>query len=223
MRLIFLKRLRKVRDFSYEKIPEYVDEYDRLQRIYFEVEKVENEKELEHLKRLYEMVEVGKIPEKLPVQIPFSFASLIAQISRPENFLERSIELLRSTGHVKGDLSDEDKERIMKRIMRAGEWAKRYAPEQYRIKLNEKIPKTLKISDDERDALLRLKNELDKDWTAEDLQNRIYQIGKELDDVKRFFKILYTVLIGKKSGPRAGPFIMAIGKDRVKKILEQLE
>lgn len=223
LRLIFLKRLRKVRDFSYEKIPEYVDEYDKLQRVYFGEERIENEKELEHLKRLYEMVEVGKIPDKLPIQIPFSFASLIAQISRPEDFLERSIELLKSTGHIKYELSDEDKERIKMRILRAGEWARRFAPEQYRIKLNEKIPKNLSISDDERDALLRLKDELGKEWTAEGLQDRIYQIGKGLGDVKKFFKILYMVLIGKESGPRAGPFIIAIGKERVKSILEQLE
>lgn len=223
LRLIFLKKLRKVRDFSYQKMPDYVDEYDRLQRIYFGVEKVENEKELEHLKRLYEMVEVGEIPKRLPPQIPFSFAALIAQISRPEESLDRAIELLKSTGHIKGEISKEDKKSIKERILMAGEWARRFGQDQYRIKINEKIPKNIEIPKDQREALLKLKEELKKKWSAEDLQNKIYQIGKDSGDVKRFFKTLYTILIGEKSGPRIGPFIIAIGKDKVRKILEQLE
>jgi len=98
LRLIFLKRMKTVRDFSYTKIPEYVDEYDRLQRIYFGSENQEQ------LKRLYEMIET-KIPKKLPQQVPFYFAAMISQICKPEERLERAIELLKFTGHVKGSLT----------------------------------------------------------------------------------------------------------------------
>ncbi|RKX82411.1 MAG: lysine--tRNA ligase [Spirochaetes bacterium] len=222
LRLIFLKKLRKVRDFSYQKIPDYVDEYDKLQRIYFGIEKVDNEKELVHLKRLYEMIEIGNIPKELPVQIPFSFASLISQLSKPNESMEKAISLLKSTGHITGDLSEEDLKRIKKRLLLAREWARRYAPEQYKIKLQEKIPKDIKLSPEQKRGFEILRDELQRDWNADDLQNRIYEIGKEIGDVKGFFQALYKILIGKKYGPRTGPFILAIGKDKVRKILEQI-
>ncbi len=222
LRLIFLKKLRKVRDFSYQKIPDYVDEYDKLQRIYFGAEKVDNEKEEAHLKRLYEMVEIGKIPEKLPVQIPFSFAALISQIYNPEESLERALTLLKSTGHIRGEVSEEDKERIKKRLVIAREWVRRYAPESMKFELRKEIPKELEIPEEVKDGLKKLAEELKKDWNAEELQNRIYEIGKETGDVKRFFRMLYRILINKDFGPRAGPFIISIGKERVREILENL-
>jgi len=222
LRLIFLKKLRKVRDFSYQKIPDYVDEYDKIQRIYFGFEKEENEKEEEHLKRLYEMVEIGKIPKKLPVQIPFSFAALISQIYKPEESMGKAVELLKSTGHIKGKLSKEDEERIRERLLISREWVRRYAPENMRIELREKIPESFVVPEEQREALLKLAEELQSDWKADELQNRIYEIGKETGDVKGFFQALYAVLIGKTAGPKAGPFIITIGKEKVRKMLEQL-
>lgn len=222
LRLLFLKKPRKVRDFSYQKMPDYVDEYDKIQRIYFGAEKEDNEREEEHLKRMYEMVEVGALPEKLPVQIPFSFASMISQISKPNESMGRALELLGGTGHVKGNISREDEEGIRNRLLLAREWVRRYAPENMIIKLRERVPDDLGIPADHREALLGLKEELKMEWNAEDLQNRIYEIGKGLGDVKGFFQSLYAVLIGKSSGPKAGYFIIAIGKDKARKILEQL-
>lgn len=222
LRLIFLKKLRKVRDFSYQKMPDYVDEYDRLQRIYFGQEEEGNEKEEAHLKRLYEMVEIGKLPQKLPVQIPFSFASLIAQISKPGESMGRAVELLRSTGHISGELSGEDEERIRQRLLLAKEWVRRYAPENMVVKLREKIPKNMEITPEQKEALLKLSGELEKDQNAEELQNRIYELGKETGDVRGFFRSLYTVLIGRETGPKAGQFIIAIGRNKAREILGQL-
>jgi len=223
LRLIFLKKLRKVRDFSYQKMPDYVDEYDKIQRVYFGAEKIENEKEEEHLKRLYEMVEIDSIPKKLPVQIPFSFASLISQISKPSESMDSAVALLKGSGHIKDELSEDDKERIKNRLLISKEWVRRYAPESMIIKLNEKIPKDLDITEEQREALLKLGKELEREWTADDLQTRIYEIGKELGDVRGFFQAIYRVLIGKNAGPKAGQFIIMIGKGKVKKILEQLK
>jgi len=225
LRLIFLKKLRKVRDFSYQKIPDYVDEYDKLQRIYFGVEKVENEKEKAHLKRLYEMVEIGKIPEKLPVQPPFSFAVFLSQIYNLDKSMEKIVDLLRTTGHIKNGISKEDEERIRDRLLTAKEWVKRYAQDNMKIQIQNKLPKEIKqkIPEEQKEAFLKLSKELKKDWTYEELQNKIYDIAKASGDVRKFFEYFYRILIGKGSGPRAAQFILAVGKERVREILEQLE
>jgi len=54
-------------------------------------------------------------------------------------------------------------------------------------------------------------------------RKRIYEIAKELNlEMKEAFKAFYLVLIGKERGPRLGTLIIALGKDKVIKRLEEL-
>jgi len=224
LRLLFLKKMRKVRDFSYKKIPDYVDEYDTLQRIYFGAEKVDNEKEEQHLKRLYEMVET-EMPDKLPVQIPFSFAAVIAQISKipNKNNLERAIDMLKATNHITTDLNDEDKKIIEKRLNMAYNWVMKFAPE-HKITVNDKVPQKIKEKvKNEIPALKELARALTKEMSEEELYKLFFDLCKKHNiNTKKFFRSAYQVLISKDSGPRLAPFILALGKERVRKILEQL-
>ncbi len=202
--------------FDEEVLKVYEDFY-QCERIYFGMEEA-SERDTEHWKRVYEL-SVEKIPEKLPVQVPFSFLSLVAQLY---NNLEKVEELLKKTGHISGKLSGYERERIGVLLKKAKNWVEKHAPEHYRINLREKIPRDLELADAQRSGLLKLGGELEKDWSAEDLQSRIYEIGKETGDVRGFFQAFYTVLIGRKSGPKAGHFIITIGKEKVKNILEQI-
>ncbi len=215
LRLLFLKRMRTVRDFSYIAMPEYVDEYDKIQRIYFNREKPGNEKEEAHLKRLYEMIETGNLPCRLPPQVPFYFASLIAQIAHPEKTMDAAIKLLKASGHVKS-LTETDKEYVKKRLLIAKAWAERFAPEKDRIAVNTEPPE-LKLAKNEKNALSSFLGQLEK----KDTQAVIYEAAKKNDvQPKRFFQILYQVLISRDSGPRAGPFIAIIGKKKVRRLIE---
>ncbi len=205
--------------FDEEVLKVYEDFY-QCERIYFGLEDV-GERDESHWKRVYEL-SMDKIPKKIPIQIPFSYASLIAQLfdEKDMNGIE---ELLKKTRHVKTVLTNEDKERIKVLLLKSRNWVEKYAPEQYKIRIQEKISEDLNLSEDQRKGLFILKEELKKDWTAEDLQTRIYEIGKELGDVRGFFQTIYRVLIGKTAGPKAGQFIITIGKNKVRKILEQLD
>ena len=202
--------------FDEEVIKVYEDFY-QCERIYFGLEDV-SERDKSHWKRVYEL-SMKKIPKKLPIQVPFSFLSLISQLYDDMDKVE---ELLKKTRHTEKDLTDFDKERIKLLMEKARNWVENYAPEQYRIQIQDKIPEDLDLTDEQKNALLNLAQELDKDWNADELQTRIYEIGKELGDVRGFFQALYMVLIGKPAGPKAGQFIITIGKERVRKILEKL-
>ncbi|UCG95051.1 MAG: lysine--tRNA ligase [archaeon] len=202
--------------FDEEVLKVYEDFYF-CERIYFGLEDV-SERDADHWKRVYEL-SVRNIPEKIPVQIPLSFLSLISQIYDDVDKVE---DLLRKTGHIKEELGEHDKKRLKVFMEKARNWVKDYAPDNYKINVRETVPSDLKMEKGHREALLKLAEDLKKEWTAEDLQNRIYELGKGTGDVKGFFQVLYLVLIGRKAGPKAGQFIIAIGKDRVIKILEQL-
>ena len=139
--------------------------------------------------------------------------------------MEKIVDLLRTTGHIKNGISKEDEERIRDRLLTAKEWVKRYAQDNMKIQIQNKLPKEIKqrIPEEQTEAFLKLSKELKKDWTYEELQNKIYDIAKASGDVRKFFEYFYRILIGKGSGPRAAQFILAVGKERVREILEQLE
>ena len=215
LRMIFLKRPNRVRDFSYEYIPKYVDEFYKLQRIYFDKE--EDDKE-DFSKRLYVMSEV-EVPEKMPAQISFDYAALVSQLVPKEKMLEKAIELFKSTGHLK---KVEDENRIKEILSMAKNWAERYGGETYKIKILEKAPKE-ELSEKQKQALKILANDLKNDLTEEELYKRFFEIKKEIEiDSKDFFKAIYLVLLGKPWGPRLAPFILIIGREKVRKLLETI-
>jgi len=215
LRMIFLKRPNRVRDFSYEYIPKYVDEFYKLQRIYFGKE--EDDKE-EFSKRLYVMSEV-EVPDKMPAQIPFDYAALVSQLVPKDKMLEKAIELFRSTGHLK---KVEEGNKIKEILDMAKNWAEKYGGESYKIKILEK-PQKEKLNDKQKQALRVLANDLKKDLTEEELYKRFFEIKKEVGiESKDFFRAIYLSLLGKPWGPRLAPFILIIGRERVRKILEQI-
>jgi lysyl-tRNA synthetase class 1 len=72
-------------------------------------------------------------------------------------------------------------------------------------KPNEKELEGLKLL---RDFLKSCADEI----KAEEIQNKVYSIGKELEfDLKNWFCAIYEVLLGQKEGPRVGSFIKIYG------------
>ena len=74
----------------------------------------------------------------------------------------------------------------------------------------------------QKQALVALKESLTvKDFTEEELFNEFYDISKAVGlENKEFFEGAYMTLIGKGKGPRLAALILAIGKDKVIKLLD---
>ena len=73
-----------------------------------------------------------------------------------------------------------------------------------------------KPSTKERKALEELVAELLKmaeNATAEEIQSCVYEVGKrqDFDSLRRWFQILYEILLGQEQGPRMGSFIRLYG------------
>ncbi len=118
------------------------------------------------------------------------------------------------------------KEQIKDRFERITYWLKNYSPESINTLLesrNDEFFATL--SDEEKAWLARLSAEItNQDLTIEQMQNLLYDIPKingEPDKArqKRFFEIVYNMLLGKSKGPRLYLFLTAISKEQILKLL----
>lgn len=226
LRFFYDKKLMKTRSFSWKDLPKLYDDYDNHEAIFFGKKVVENKKEEEHMKRLYDISQI-KRPNKMPEQIPFDFSVMIAQIVPEKGFLDHSLKILETTGHIKDKPSSEDTEFVKKRLDLAKNWARLYAPEQYKFELKESVSESVKngLTDKEKQAIKFLSKSLsEKKMSEEELLNLFYKISKEdlKIEPKRFFEIVYLVLIGKSYGPRLAPFILAIGQKRIAELLSNV-
>ena len=213
----YTKRPGKQRDLDLKNIHLLVDQFERAERIFYGAEEEKNKAEEANLKRSYEMCCTP--PSKMPIRVPYQFAAYIAQVTKPEEGLGRALELLKFTGHVQRKITKENEEQIKDRLMVARSWAEQFAAERYKIKLRD-TPTPIKLEPGERSAVEQLSEELSQQLTEKSMQARIYEIAKENEiEPRRLFQICYTILLGRNTGPRLGPFITIIGKDKVRKTL----
>jgi lysyl-tRNA synthetase class 1 len=94
--------------------------------------------------------------------------------------------------------------------------AKGFAPERYNFSI-----KQSKITEN-KEAVRAFVSALKTDMTELDVHNLIYAVAKE-QGIKTdgLFKTMYRALIGKDNGPKMGKFIVSIGVDEAKRMLQE--
>jgi lysyl-tRNA synthetase class 1 len=191
------------------------EDFDRCERIYFKEQEAKNEKDYFNQKRIYELSAVGPIAKKMPVQYSFRHMKNIVQICSKD--MDKIISYLKPKNEI-------DKKRIITRAKCAINWLEKYAPENMKFIVQEKIPKA-NLSEKERKVLIQLSELLKKNkFTEKSLFNEFYNICKSNNlEPKEFFKAAYSVIINKQKGPKLAPFILEIGQERVAKLLAQLK
>ncbi len=172
------------------------EDFDALERKYFDKKSGINPQE----KRMYEL-SVVKIPKTKPNRESFRHLVTLVQINQTQ------------------ELNKESKERAEK----VKEWLENYAGQDMKFNLKEKLDKKLKLSKEDKDILQELKSVIKKSKTEEELFNGFYELSKKHNiKTQDFFKLVYKILIGKERGPRLAGFILAIGKEKVIKLLAQV-
>jgi len=84
---------------------------------------------------------------------------------------------------------------------------------------------SVKLSKKEKQALLELKKILErKKYEEKELFDKFYGICEKVD-IKNteFFDAAYRVIIGKGKGPRLALLILAVGRDKIIKLLNQIK
>ncbi len=221
----YTKKPAKQRDLDLENIILLIDDFERSERIYFGKERESNIREKKNVMRQYWMSSKD-MPKRMPLRIPYQFASVISQVVSGRGFLDRAVSILQSTGHLGDRPSKTELNAVKKRLELAGNWARLYAAPHYRIEVSERPdPKALSgLSGGQKAALGDLARRLSgKPLREEELYDMFWDISKKHGiTAPDFFSATYKVLINSDSGPRLAPFILALGQERVAGILEKM-
>ena len=192
-----------------EGIIKHYEDFYFTERVAFGKETV-NDKEQIQNKRIYRMSVVDKIPKTMPIQPSFRHCVELMNIYQ---------------GNIKAALKNvnlkkkSDKARYSQVLTCAWNWINEFAIDKYVFKINTKTPK-VKLTVHQKAAIKDLTKTLSKNLTEKQLFKEFGRITKAHElSAKEFFQPIYKILINKTAGPRLAPFILAIGRTKVKKLL----
>lgn len=201
-----------------EDVLKVYEDFYHTERVYFGMEKA-GEKTTAQLRRIYEM-SVITLPKDLPVQPNFKHAVTLINICQDvQNALERAKK-------IEGIKKAADRKRYEMILERAQHWLTHYAPDSYRFEIHQAVPDRIqhRLTKKQKEAVRTLSQELAAVKTEQEVLNALYQCCTKTGlDPKEFFTAMYLILIGKETGPRLAPFILAIGKEKVRKLLEEVQ
>jgi len=201
MVLLTLKRFVGTRNVSVVDIPRYMDEMDELEDIYFGKKRIGDSKEKTKLMGLYKYCSFMKPPESPGVHVPYNLIVSLAKVAPKGSEASFIIEKLRDYRYVKGKVSSDLKSRIGYALNWAGDF-------------EETTEAAVELNAEERTAVGELVQTLPAVENAEEIQSVIFEIARRNKvRPKRFFNLLYSMLLGTHSGPRLGPYLIDMGKE----------
>jgi lysyl-tRNA synthetase class 1 len=137
------------------------------------------------------------------------FAHLVTVVQTVAGDLNRAAEMLRQGGYEE---AASDPERLRRDLAHARNWAEEWAPQSYRFGVRDEVPPEATDLDAEQRRYLVAVAERLEDWMdGEAVQDLLYSTAVELGlKPKAAFGAVYTALLGRKSGPKAGPFVAGL-------------
>ncbi len=105
-----------------------------------------------------------------------------------------------------------DPEKLRRDLAYARSWAEEWAPELYRFGVRDEAPSEVADLDaGQRRYLAVVAERLEDGMDGDAVQDLLYSTAVELGlKPKAAFGAVYTVLLGRKSGPKAGPFVAGL-------------
>lgn len=207
-----------------DKMPSYISEYDKAQRIYYGVDSFSDSSELHAIRRSYEIIFYNKVPEYRGFQLDYQTAIILSQLVTPDKEgTEQAIQKLLDTEILNSKPTNTIFNHIQERLIKARNWINsEYCPEHLKIELVEKIPSDIlnKFSEKIRNAVMELGQELEGiKWTEDEIKQKMIILreksGISRKEMNEFFEMLYQLFLGTERGPRFAPFIAALDKNWV--------
>jgi lysyl-tRNA synthetase class 1 len=147
--------------------------------------------------------------------VPFTHLVTVAQTVGED--AAAAAEMLRRSGYEE---ATQDKKRLAWDLAYARNWAEEWAPESVRLQLlseEEAREASRGLDDEQREYLAAVAERLGPEMSGSEVQDLLYSTAVELGlKPKRAFAAVYAVLLGKKSGPRAGPFVAGLPPEIVR-------
>ncbi len=201
--LLMYKRSVGSRAIWVNDIPTYIAELDELEDVYFGRKQVKDPKELARFRGLFEYVWRLSPPPSPSIHIPHNLLVYLVKVAPKGKEKEFVLEKLSGYGYK---IQPGDKNFEM-RLDHAQNWAR---------DVETITTGMVQIQPAERDAILELAGIVNATDDEDYLQNSIFTLARKHNlQTGAFFKVLYRVLIGSDSGPRLGPYILAMGRQNV--------
>jgi lysyl-tRNA synthetase class 1 len=156
-------------------------------------------------------LELSAISGIHPIGVPFRHMVTVVQAA--QGHMPQWLEILRRNGY---DL--DNPEGLRQRAAYAQRWLDTFAPEELRFQVQTELPPVSHdLTHEQQLALQRLGERLQPGMTGEQIHQLIYALKDELGvRPDLLFKAIYTVLLGKSQGPRAGWFLSTLDPHFVK-------
>jgi len=196
--IIIRSKPKKHIDFDPANLLELVDEFE------------------EGIKKKDRSVELSLIGDVKYSDIPFRHLVVVGQIAKWD--MNKVFEILSRTYTI----DDTAKKDVERRIRYAKSWLEKFAPDNLKFEIVEKVDPTM-FDEDEKRFLRELASKLNEGMNAEEIHNTIYSVAKSLQiKPSKAFQSIYKAILGKTYGPRAGYFIKMLGVDWVKRRLSEI-
>ena len=206
--LVYYKRIIGARNISEEDVPQYMDEYDALEDVYFGKVKEENKLKEARLRGLYYYSNMSKPPSAATQHIPYRLLVELASVAPSENAEEYIAKRL-----IDYRAARQIDEGIKQRIRYAINWSKEFALEETGVEL----------TPSEKQLVHEVAAEIEPLNDAQAIQTAIFDSARSKGvEPSDLFRILYRALLGVDKGPRLGPYIVDTGTARVVERLKRL-
>ncbi|MHA1727797.1 MAG: lysine--tRNA ligase [Promethearchaeota archaeon] len=223
--------------FRIEEISQLYDEYEKIERIYFGLEEAEDEKLKDEIKYYYPLTIVKNLTEECPVQIPFRFLIIMAQLQNLFS-IEIIIEKAQKIQKIRGIFAKITVEYMQKRLNQTQNWLNHL---KYLIKCEKdgkknkilrrkadffNVPKSVtkeivgQLNEKQKLGLKKLGEWLISidELTEENLKEEMIKIKENINiKAQLLFQSIYLILIGAKKGPRLGPFMVLMDLEFLRK------
>jgi lysyl-tRNA synthetase class 1 len=122
-----------------------------------------------------------------------------------------------------------DEKMLKERLEKSQIWIEKFNPEmKIRVRETPNISYFKKLNKEEKEQIMKLKEEIKKKMNIEKLTTLVYEIPKKpgmTDEKKKlaqrsFFRNVYQMLIDSDIGPRLPTFLLALENKKVEKLLE---
>jgi len=171
----------------------------------------------------------GELP-RTPRPLPYRTLASVVDITTGDE--EQTLRIL---SELDPDTPVRSLEETRPRLDCAQRWINTQVPAEQRTRVREEPDTELldSLDDAQRESLRLLLDGLDEHWSLDGLTTLVYGVPKvqagltpdakptpELKVAQRaFFALLYRLLVGRDTGPRLPTLLLAVGADRVRKLL----
>lgn len=215
-----------------EELEQYINEYDRLEKIHFGLEKANSDEEAHEIQYMYPFFHPNEVPSKYQRRIPFKMLMILAQLrpifgdqgvyekvqeymahekfeeSIPKPALIQSLDRIQNwIEEVQNMIKQEKNQEIVRKL------SQKIIVFSVPKELTEAIRKQLDESDKQALSLFLEKIQAQKTLTEDMIKEFMQEIQTKLNlKPAKLFQGFYLILLGEKGGPRLGPLLTMLDK-----------